>query len=133
MAQLYKDFFVIQPAVATLASGATSAVTTLIPANADFLLEKLAYQADTAGAAQTASSRVYPLVTCQITWGNGENLFSAAVPITSVFGNGENPFILPAPRVMAANSSIQIQLTNFDAAATYNIRLSLIGSQLKYR
>lgn len=100
-----------------------------IEANSDFWLHKMTYFADIAAAAQTQSTQVIPLVTILINdTGTGENLMNAAVPINSIMGMGGSlPFILPYPRKIAANSTLQITLTNFSAATTYNLRLAFIG------
>ncbi len=58
---------------------------------------------------------------------------SGAVPVTSIFGQPENPYVLPITRTFKANASIQFTATNFDAAVnTGNLRLSLIGFKRFY-
>lgn len=128
------DCYVYQVNVASLAGGANTTSTINIRADANFVLHKLAMYADIAAAVQTDSSRVLPAVTLQITdTGPGRQLFSDVVPLPSIFGAGGLPFILPGPRLFAANSTISFAFTNISAATTYRIYLSLIGVQIYIR
>lgn len=114
-----------------IAPGVTQNALIQIQADADFKILATTYQADIAAATQTAATRVVPNVTVLLTdTGNGRQLMSNATAIPSLFGTGELPFIWPVPKVMAARSTLQVQFTSFDAAASYNIRLSFIGIKL---
>ncbi len=125
---LAKDFYVYQSSVLAIAPGANATDTINIQADSDFILQKLTFFADIAAAAQTESSRVLPLITMQLTdTGSGRQVFSDALPIPSIFGAGELPFILPNPRRFRANTTMALSYTNYDAAATYNIYLQFIG------
>lgn len=127
------DFFVYQFPLITVAPAAQGTANLNIQADSNFSLQKLTYFADIAAAAQTDSSRVVPLITLQLTdTGSGRNLFSTEVPVPSIFGEGNLPFILTRPKEFSANSTITVTVTNFDAAVTYNLRLSLIGQKLFY-
>jgi hypothetical protein len=76
---------------------------------------------------QTQATRTYPLVDILIVPSDTSAQFSqVAVPVTSMFGDGANPFVLPAPRLIPAQSSLTFTFTNRDAANT-NVRLQLIG------
>ena len=123
-----KDFYVYSANVASIASGANATSNINIEADSDFELQKLTVFADIAAAAQTASTRVLPLVTLQITdTGSGRQLFSDSIPIPLIFGDGNLPFILPNPRRFASNSVIQLSFTNYDAASTYQLYLGFVG------
>jgi len=112
----------------SLAPSTSSTQTVNVQSDADFDWIKGEYQADIAGAAQTDSSRVIPLVTCLILdTSSGYQLSNSAVPIESLFGTGRTPFILPAPYRFKRAGTISINLANYDAAATYNVRLVLTG------
>lgn len=126
------DFFIYRAQAAALGAGASQAVTVNIQADSAFILDKMSVFADLAGAAQTDSTRVIPLVTLQITdGGSGRNLQNGPIPLSSIAGNGELPFVLPQPRVFVANSSITFTFTNFSLATTYtNVFLSLIGRKV---
>lgn len=119
--------------LSAISVGGTLTTNILIQADSDFVLEKLTYYADIAGAAQTASTKIVPNVSVMLTsTGSGQNLFSANIPIDSVFGSGGLPFILPFPRLFPANSTLQISLTSFEAAITPILTLNFHGRK-RYR
>lgn len=123
-----RDFFVYEAEAVTIAVGGNVTDTIQIQADADFILQKLSYQADNAGAQTSVSARIVPNVNVQITdTGSSRRLFFAPVPISSVFGTGELPFILPNPRLFRKTGVIQVDFTSFEAAATPTIRLAFIG------
>lgn len=129
-AYVARDFYIYEEdfAEADLQAGSTLNGSIEIQADSDFIWQKSAFFADLALAAQTANTRVIPLVTVQlIDTGSGRNLFELAVPIPSVFGIGELPFVLPIPRLFFARSTIQVQVSNFSTATDYGLRLSFIG------
>jgi len=127
MARPVNDFFVYQVNFLLVAAGAVVQQTINFDAGSDFTWYYGNYAADMAAAAQTNATRTYPLADIMITPSDTSSQFmQAAVPVTSLFGNGENPFVLPAPRVIPARSSIIFQLTSRDAI-NMNVRLSLIG------
>lgn len=122
------DFFVYEEDFLGLANGSSAQGSINITAEADFVLQKLAYFADVAGEEQTADSRVIPLVTIQIIdAGSGRNLIETPAPVPSLFGQGNLPFILPRPRVFFQRSTVEITVANFSADQTYDLRLSFIG------
>lgn len=119
--------------IAFLALAANTTITgsISIEADADFIVRKTAYQADVVGLAQTSSTIVIPLVTFQITdTATARNLSNIQIPVTSYFGTGERPFILPMPRKYRANSVISFTVSNISAATVYNLRLTLIGEKM---
>jgi len=123
-----RDFFVYEAQTLVLAAAGNAVDTVQIQADADFILQKLTYECDIAGATQTISTRTVPNVTVQITdTGSNRQLFQQPVPIPSIFGTGELPFILPNPRLFMKTSVIQVDFTSFEAAVTPSIRLAFIG------
>lgn len=125
------DWYVYTVPLTSIAAAANATASLNIRAHADFIIHKLTMFADVAGAVETDSSRVLPLVTLQITdTGAGKNFFSDVTPIPSLFGSGSLPFILPGPRRVAANSTLQFAYNNISAATTYRIYLSLIGVEV---
>lgn len=127
MARPQNDFFVYPVNFLLVAAGAVVQQVLNIDAGSNFTWYYGAYAADMNGAAQTNGTRTYPLADILITPSDSAAQFmQAAVPITSLFGNGENPFVMPVPRILEARSSIIFQLTSRDAV-NLNIRLSLIG------
>ena len=124
------DFFIYEVDFSGLASGASATSSFTIQQEADFLLTKINMTPDIAAGAYDVSSIPVPLVTIMINdTGSGRNLMSSAVPLHSIFGEAGLPFILPRQRLFVASSVVNITLTNYDAATTYNIRLSFIGEK----
>ncbi len=125
------DFFVYELDFAAAAPAGTPNLSFTVQANSHFLWQYAAYAADIAAAAYLDSTRPVPNVSAMITdSGSGRQLMSANVPIPAVFGTGQLPFQLPAPRLFKALSNVQVTLLNFDAAVTYNLKLSFIGLKL---
>jgi len=125
-----RDFFIYEAQTVTLGVGLSATDTIQIQADAHFILQKLTYLASDAPAAvqTTDATRVIPNVLVQITdTGSNRQLFFNPVPISNVFGTGTLPFILPNPRLFMKTSTIQIDFTSFEVAATDTIRLSFIG------
>jgi hypothetical protein len=115
----------------SLASGANGIVQINIQADADFLILNQTYDANTANAARTASSFVVPNVNVLLTdTGSGYQMMDQAVPVYSIFGSGQFPYVLPNPKLMPAKATLQVQCTNYDAAAGYNLQLSFNGVKL---
>jgi hypothetical protein len=130
--QYVEDWYAYVPStISALAAGGSSIFNILMDADSDFKLSKLTQMSDIAGAAQTESSAVIPLVTMDIVdAGSGRKLFSNPIPMGAIFGAGRLPFILPVPRIFTARSSISVTLANYSNATTYNIRLAFIGAKL---
>jgi hypothetical protein len=124
-----RDWYIYRGYVASIAASANATNTINIRAHSDFIVHKLAQFTDIAGAVQTDSSRVLPLVTVQILDTTaGKNFFNEPIPIPAVFGSGTLPFIMPGPRRVAANAVLQFSFTNYSAATTYgNLTILLIG------
>ena len=126
-----RDFYTYEEdfLLADLIAGATLNGSIEIQADSDFVWQKACYFASTdLGVTQTFTTRVIPSVTIQlIDTGSGRNLFELAAPIPSMFGIGELPFVLPIPRLFFARSTVQVQVSNFNTADAYDLRLSFIG------
>lgn len=114
---------------AIAAAGGQQSNSFQVEANSDFILHKLSYMADVAVAAQTDSTRIVPLATVLLTnSGTARQMMNAAVPIPSLFGTGQLPFILPASFLLKGNTTFTAQVTSYVVAGTvYNIRLSFHG------
>ena len=129
--QSVQDYFTYQVNFASLAAGASANGSFQVQADSDFKWLKATVMADLAGAVQTVSSQVIPLVTIQITdTGSGRQLMSAPVPIFNMFGTGQIPFILPVPRIFKARANVAIVVANYSAATAYLFRLSFIGTKI---
>jgi len=74
-----------------------------------------------------------PMALAQVTdTGSGKTFFSAPALFGLVFGGGGFPFLLPAPRVVAPNTNIKIDVSNFSAATVYDFYFSLMGARIYY-
>lgn len=127
-----RDYFVYTVNTGSLAAAAIANVNAAISADSDFWLTGISYFSDLAGAAQTDSTRVIPLLTLQITdTGSGRQLFSAATPLNNVAGYGGHTYRLIHPRFFARSTTIQLTATNYSAGTTYtNTFISLIGFKI---
>lgn len=127
-------FFTYQtPSVASLAAGASSGAQIIqFDNNSTFTWLRTCVAADIAGAVQTVSSIVVPLVTLQITdTGNGMSFMNAPIPLEAIAGSAQLPFILPVPQFIQPNASYSFNFTNYSAATTYaNLRVQLIGMRV---
>jgi len=102
-----------------------------VDAEAPFFLVSTCYQADVAGAAVTVSARPAPNVVIIISDQSGNQPWmNAAVPIPNIFGTGSQPYFWPGGRLIAGNSTVQMTVTNYDAASVPNLRLSFNGYRL---
>lgn len=131
-AQFVEDYFVYSVNFDDLDNGQSANGNIQIQADSDFKWISAVYYVTIADAVFTAEARPMPNITVQITdGGSGRQLFSAPVPVPSVFGQGVLPYMLPIPRIFKARSSIVFAVANFDAAQdNYNLRLALIGTKI---
>ena len=115
-----------------IAALTTSApVITAVDASAMFEIVNQTYLANSLNATLTRATAVVPNCLILLTdTGSGVQFSDVAVPIEALFGNGQFPYVLPEPKIMAANSSISGVFTNVDAAAGYNIRLCFNGFKI---
>jgi hypothetical protein len=119
------DFFIYEVDFLALAPGASQTNNFTVQQEADFLLTKITMIAVNTNLPQT------PLCTIMINdTGSGRNLMSSNVPLSSMFGDGQLPFILPRQRLFVASSVVNITLTSFDTTDTYSsIRLTFVGEK----
>lgn len=122
------DWYVYNVEFLALAALGQATANVAVEADANFILVKLSGFADIAAAPQTYNARVVPLVSLQITdTGSGRNLLNGNTAWSNIVGWGEIPYILPIRRKWKANSTIRVQVTSFDPASIYNLRLSFSG------
>lgn len=128
----FEDQYTYVTRVLTLAAAASDTFNLQIEADAYFVITKMSYMADIAGAVQTESSRVIPLVRVLITdTGSGRNLMNNSVDLSSIAGHEGLPFITPTARWILPNSAVNIQFTNYSAATTYaNVSLYFHGKKI---
>lgn len=128
----YELDFIVAGQSDLIGGGAARVLGFQIDAENDFLWQKACYVATIADAAVTATTRVIPLATVSIQASpSGRTLSNIAVPVVSLFGTGEIPFILPQPRTFPARGQVTVTAQAFVAAGTtYRLRLSFIGTKL---
>lgn len=125
-----EDYFWYANTVTGISSVAPTATGIInLDADSDFYCVALSYYADIAGAVQTDSSRVIPLVNLLITdTASGKALSNAPLPIGAIMGDGTRPYRFVRPRVFMSNATIQLNYTSFVAAGTtYRIQTVLHG------
>ena len=129
--QYVEDFFAYTLVFSAMAPGDVDQQSIQIQADSHFKWTKATFQADIAADAYLDGTRPIPLISLQITdSGSGRQLFFNPLPVETIFGTGQLPFILPIPRIFMARSTIQVVASNFDAAVTYNLRLAFIGTKI---
>ena len=131
--QIIKDFFVYtSPVFSNIGANASQTQNISILADSDFEIQKLTMWANIANGTLTNATQVLPNLNVLITdTGSGRQFMNTAVPVASLFGTAQNPFILPMPKLVRARSVLAIQVTNFDAAVTtYQLYLSFIGNKI---
>jgi len=126
---IQRSFYTYTLSVASIAAAANDTDSVNIENDSQFVWTKTTYSCDIAGAAQTDSSRVIPLITVQITdSGSARQFFDQPQVIQNIAGQGNIPFILPAPFIFNNNANINAAFINFSAATTYaNLTISLHG------
>lgn len=113
-----------------LTAGLATSLSFQVQADSNFIWQKACYSANQLNAAYDEQDSPVPNIACNIRdSGSGRQLFNTAVPVPSIFGRGQLPFILPVQRIFMANSLVTVDVSNYDAAAGYNLRLSFIGSK----
>lgn len=127
-----EDFFTYNIQFEDLAAGATAVGFIQIEADSDFLIQKLAYFSAVDGSAQTFNTMDIPLVTVLIVdTGSGRQIMNNPVPITSLFGDGRLPYILPTPKLFVKNTRINVTVFNFSTATEYDdIFLNFEGKKI---
>ncbi len=120
------------PSIASLAPGAQTTVTIQFDQNSTFNWLRTTVVADLAGVAETESGLVLPLVTLQMTdTGSGMSFMNAPIPLISIAGTAQLPYVLTTPQLIQPNASYLFAFASYAAAATYtNLRLQLHGYRI---
>lgn len=101
----------------------------------DFYWFATTHQADSAGASQTDSSRLLPLVLLLINDSSASrNLSNVAQPLENVSGTGKEPYRLARPRLFPRNTLVTFTWTSYVASGTTysNIYLTLHGYRIRW-
>jgi hypothetical protein len=119
-----------QPQPLALAAGAVNAsVTTL--ADSDFVLT---YLSACVNITPQGDMKVNRNLTLQIQdTSTGKFFFNVPTVMSLVAGAGGFPFVMPAPRVIRPNTTLQLTAQNRDAAQDYNnMFVALAGTRIFY-
>lgn len=127
----YADWAVYTHDQLTVNAGNPGEASILIDKGSDFEIFSIGYFADIAGAAQTDSSRVIPLVRVNFNdSGAQKNWFLKPAPLSSIAGDGRLPMILLHRRIVLGNSTLTLSYTNDSAATNYRLQTVLAGRKL---
>lgn len=101
-------------------------------ADADFLIQKFAYMIDVVPFGfETLGSQDVPLITVLITdTGSGRQLSNVPTPMTTFFGDGRLPYILPTPKLYTKATRLRVELFNFGNQAYSFLELSFQGKKI---
>lgn len=129
-----ENYFYSTVIIPALAAGASFIDQVRIQADGDFLIRKTAYYASYAGTpAVTDDNRPLPgLVVDVIDNGSGARLTREPVFISTFAGYGALPMIWTQPRLVAANSSIEVNFRNVSTVDLVNVQLTFIGERVQY-
>lgn len=120
----YKQSFVYPATWIPIAASATEAKNIQVESDSDFwILAMTATVRDTTNAITLAQ---WPGTVQVRDGGSGSFWFGDAVNFDSVFGTGQFPFVLPAPRKVPRSGTLAIELKNLEATAR-NIRVEFHG------
>lgn len=116
---------------APTAAGGVVVGNFLVDTSSPFMLVSTTYRADLAAAAQTSGALITPNAVLNIQdQSSNRNWMNGPVPITSIFGTAQLPYFWPQPRLLPANTNVQLTITSYEAANVPNIRLSFHGYRL---
>lgn len=111
-------------------SGGTGSGTITIDNDAPFIWSMSTYVANITGAAVTDATRVLPLTNVQMSTQDTQRMNNIAVPIPSIFGTADKPFVLPRKRVLATSTKITFDVTNLDSTNVIaSLWLVLVGEK----
>lgn len=114
--------------IATFVGGATIPVNISINADSDFVLR----YSNLASFSAAGTPVVTPDYTITLfDTGSGRNLQDQALHVSTVTGSGILPYIWPEPKLIKANSTLVVTLTNLTAVAALTY-VSLIGFKVFY-
>jgi hypothetical protein len=113
-----------------VAAGTPASQTFQIDASAQFFWTQLSYQADAilGTSTYTWNTNPIPLVTFLITDGGSQKqLMSAPVYLNCLAGFGGWPYRLQHPRLFNSNSSVTVNVVNYDATTYGSLQLVFGG------
>lgn len=132
---LAEDWYNYSTVFTSVAASTSYTNSIQIEADSDFEILKLEqYTIASASEAtpQTAGASTVPDCTVLlIDTGSGRQLMNIALPIFTIFGTAQLPFILPKSKRLFARSTLSVQITNLNTAQAYAyIYLSFSGRKI---
>lgn len=125
----FKQSFSYSVNFTPIAANTTTTGSINIQPDSDFVViaRTIAIQ-DTAAPGTFIQPNVAPFLILVTDTGAGVQLQDQAQPVANLFGNGLEPFVLlGVPVIFRRGGTIQVQLTNQDAANARNVRVSFVG------
>lgn len=133
---LFGTFFAYSAQFADVDAGVSQSFQVQIQADSDFKIMNMTGSLFNSADGSTFAIGNNPLgrlVTVQLTdTGSGANLFDRSQPLINLFGTGQDPYILPMPRIMSANSQLSVAVTNGSTTANVGVYLTFGGQKLFY-
>jgi len=123
-----RDYFTYIAEFLPLGASATTPVNVPIQADSDFELTQLTGDVRVLVTDEVLVAGPNLLVTL-IDQGTGRSLMQSGVLFTNLIGTAQRPAILPVPKMIRANSVIQVVAANL-VAATRFVRIALVGYKL---
>lgn len=118
-----KDFYTYQiglPSGTTLAPGTSTVLTFNIAGESDFFWTSAQINANLASDGTSWSADIKPAASVVITDNyTSQPLMNNPVPIGSIFGNGQLPFILPIRKVFFAKATVKLNIANYSDNQTF--------------
>jgi len=133
--ELVDIWFAYDFSFGNLLAGASATQSIPTQADANFLWEEMNFTAQLNGASEPISSTIQYPFTLQLTdSGVGRFFFAgsqgqAAVPLNSIGGSGQFPYVLPTPYLIRAVSTMQAIVTSTSVNQWNNLHLTLIGKK----
>jgi hypothetical protein len=128
--RIQRDNYAFGAIVAGLVPGESRLITAInVGLDGDFILSEINCAANIANAAQSYSTEVLPLASMMLLDARG-GFSDSELPIPAYCSSARFTRKLPWPRLMKLRALLQMRVTNYDAAATYNLRFSFIGLKI---
>lgn len=119
------------PASTTLAPAGSTTLTFNIDGQSDFFWDKGMVYVDIANDGVTISALPVPGLLITITDTNSSQpLTNSPVPVSSIFGTGQLPFILPIRHVFFSKATVKLQIQNITDDDTYT-RVDIVFGGIK--
>lgn len=129
---LVTDFYIYNALFGTVAASATSnAVNITIQADSKFEWMKSSIFGYKDGETEPfQSTDIVPMTIIIQDSGSGRLLMNTPIPVSSIAGNGQLPFILPESRIFQPNATVSFTLANLSTSQYDNVQFSMIGRKI---